>query len=95
MTKYLCNSISAQMLQDLSKGRLSFVWVNKPLFDFLIDGAESYMGHEDLADELGVDYNRKPLSLKAGDTLYIAQVCNGRGKSEEKIKYLQIFVEED
>ena len=94
MTKYVCNSISAQMLQDLAKGRLSFVWINKPLFEFLIEGAESYMGHEDIAEDLGVEYNRKPLKLKPNDTLYIAQVCNNRGTSNERVKYLQIFVED-
>jgi hypothetical protein len=82
------------MLLEMSKGRLSFVWISKQVFEFLIEGAESFMGHEDLADEFNVEYNRKPLTLKAGDTLYIAQVCNKRGTGDEKIKYLQVFVEE-
>ena len=95
MTKYLCNSISAQMLLNITKGRLSWVFIDEQMFKFLSEGAESYMGHKDLADELGVEYNRKPLYLQKGDMLYVSQVCNGRasGKDEE-IKYIQFYVEE-
>ena len=97
MTKYLCNSISAQMLLNMTKGKLSWVFIDESMFKFLIEDAVSVIGHQDLADKLGVPYNREPISLKEGDVLYIAQVCNHRGKNsngEEEIKYLQIFVEE-
>lgn len=94
MTKYLCNSISAQMLLDIAKGRLSWVFIDEQMFRFLSQGAESYMGHRDLAEDLGVEYNRKPVYLQKGDMLYVAQVCNGRGTDKEEVKYIQFYVEE-
>lgn len=96
MTKYLCNSISAQMLLNITKGRLSWVFIDEQMFRFLSKDAESYMGHKDLADELGVEYNRKPFYLEEGDIIYVAQVCNGRGMDTDKkeIKYIQFYVEE-
>ena len=97
MTKYLCNSISAQMLLNMTRGRLSWVFIDESMFKFLIEDAVSVMGHQELADKLELPYNRKPIYLENGDVLYVAQVCNYRGmksESEEDIKYLQIFVEE-
>lgn len=96
MTKYLCNSISAQMLIGMARGRLSFVFIDRSLFEFLIEDAVSVIGHHELAEEFNVEYNRKPIHLEKGDILYVAQVVNHRGNTskEEEIVYLQIFVEE-
>lgn len=96
MTKYVCNAFSAQMLLKMARGRLSWVFIDKKLFEFLIEDAVSFMGHKDLSEEFGVEYNRKPFYLKEGDCIYISQVVTRRGQNtdEKEIVYLQIFVEE-
>ena len=46
-------------------------------FRCLSRGAESYVGHEDIASLLNVPINRKPVILRAGDTLYVANMFKG------------------
>lgn len=46
--------------------------------DKLPDGLVSVVGHQDLANILGVEYNRASLRLEEGDELYVAQVTGGR-----------------
>lgn len=94
MAKYVTNAISFQMLKEMAKGKLVWSIIDEGLFRLLIEDAESYMGHEDLAEKFDIAYNRKPLTLKAGDVLYVSQVCNNRGTSNERILYFQCFVEE-
>lgn len=98
MTKYVCNAFSAQMLLQMARGRLSWVFIDKSLFEFLIEDAVSFMGHKDLAEEFDVDYNRKPFYLKKGDCIYISQVVTRRENKKDgkkEVVYLQIFVEEE
>ena len=38
----------------------------------------SCIGHADTARVLGLPYNRQPITLEFGDTLYVAQLVGGR-----------------
>lgn len=40
--------------------------------------AHSVIGHEDLANILGVPFNRESITLQKGDVLYVAQLTGGR-----------------
>ena len=97
MTKYVCNAFSAQTLIKMARGRLSWVFIDKNLFEFLIKDAVSFMGHKDLAEKFNVKYNRKPFYLKEGDCILISQVINNRGNGncKKEVVYLQIFIEEE
>ena len=71
---YLGNAFSLQMLQD------DFATVDVTTVEKheIPSNCESVIGHQDLADYLGVPMNRVNLKLSRKDTLYVAQFTGGR-----------------
>lgn len=100
--KYVCNAMSGQMLNDLSKFQLDGIEITEEFFRQMTTDAQSFMGHQDIAEMFGLEYNRENLFLKGGDVLYIAQYVGGRTKEEDNVldisdkplKFYQIYVEE-
>jgi hypothetical protein len=73
---YLCNAFSLQMVdtKDLPRVRFSSTqpaWIE-------LKNATSAIGHDDLAEYLGVKKQRIQVKLTDGDELLIAQVTRGR-----------------
>lgn len=102
MTKYVCNALSGQMLNELSKFQLDGIEITEDFFRDMTQDAVSFMGHQDIADMFNLHYKRENLFLKDGDVLYIAQYVGGRTKEEDStldikdkpLKFYQIYVEE-
>jgi hypothetical protein len=71
---YLGNAFSLQMLQD------EFATIETCPIDRadIPDDCESVIGHQDLADYLGVPMCRANITLDLNDTLYVAQFSGGR-----------------
>jgi hypothetical protein len=78
MAKYLSNAFSLQMCKEFPAN----IRVEKcaTLVDEMPDLThyESVIGHQDLANILGVPMNRKSITLQPGDELIVAQVMGGR-----------------
>ena len=70
MNKYIGNAFSFQMLKG-RKGEL--LWEEIPKSTFLEEtgDAKSCVGNTDVANILGVEYNREPICLKDSDLLYL------------------------
>lgn len=68
---YLLNAFSLQMITGHCIIEVEDV-------DTLPDGLTSAIGHQDTANVLGVPMNRINVSLKEGDTAYVAQLVGGR-----------------
>lgn len=78
---YLSNAFSLQMLDLTSATTVNIIPENDPfaIISAVKEGKIiSTVGHEDLANLLGVPFNRASISLAKGDTLYVAQVIGGR-----------------
>ena len=75
--KFIANSFSLQMTA-VNSGIMQWNEISKEKFDSLSQDAISYIGHEDLANILGVEYRRESLKLRQGDVLLVAQVTGGR-----------------
>lgn len=90
MTKYLGNAFSLQMLSSFPT-TLNISKCSKE--EALSSSNVSVVGHLDTAIVLGVKFNRVSLTLKHGDTLYIAQLQGGRAitlPAGFTFKYLKI-----
>ena len=73
--KFIGNAFSLQMLSE----PLATINVEMVLReDVPFNECESVIGHQELADHLGVDMNRRNLKLSPSDTLYVAQFVGGR-----------------
>ena len=102
MSKFVCNALSGQMLNDLSKFQLDGIEITEDFFRDMTQDAISFMGHQDIAEKFGLEYNRENLFLKGGDVLYIAQYVGGRTKEadsqidikDKPLKFYQIYIEE-
>lgn len=81
--QYLGNAFSLQML-DLSVGNtIDIIPVPEDEVKLMLDKVKkgqiiSVIGHQDLANILGVPCNRISIMLNPDDILYIAQVTGGR-----------------
>jgi hypothetical protein len=51
---------------------------DRTMESFWVSGIESAIGHEDTAKVLRVKCNRQSVTLKIGDTAYVAQLVGGR-----------------
>jgi hypothetical protein len=72
---FIGNAFSLQMLTE----HLATVNVEMVLReDIPFNECESVIGHQDLADHLGVPMDRRTLKLSTGDVLYVAQFVGGR-----------------
>lgn len=71
MKTFLLNAFSLQMVDVPCSVHFSEV-------DVLPEGLTSAIGHQDTANVLGVPMNRVNVSLKVGDTAYVAQLQGGR-----------------
>jgi hypothetical protein len=69
---WLCNAFSLQMLPEFP-ATVKFEEVES-----LPEGLESAVGHADTAAVLGVEVRRVHVTLKAGETFYVAQLVGGR-----------------
>lgn len=67
----LLNAFSLQMVEGDCLAKITEV-------ETLPQGLVSAIGHADTAKVLGVEMNRVNVSLKEGDTAYIAQLVGGR-----------------
>ncbi len=74
---FLANSFSLQMLTSFPSD-FRCDEISKEKFDYYKEHAVSYVGHNDLANLLNVDYNRESLKLRGGDFLLVAQLMGGR-----------------
>ena len=68
---FLLNAFSLQMLQGDATVKFTEV-------DSLPAGLTSAIGHQDTARVLGVPMNRVNVTLKRGDTAFVAQLQGGR-----------------
>lgn len=77
--KYLANAFSMQMVKHLLDDGLDIHMyrIPRPKKAYL-KKMYSCIGHKEVADELGVEYNRESISLNKGDELYVVQVVSGR-----------------
>lgn len=77
MNKYIGNAFSFQMLKGRKGGLL---WEEIPKSTFVEEtyNAKSCVGHTDIANILGVEYNREPICLKDRDLLYLCQLYGKR-----------------
>ena len=73
--KIIGNAFSLQMLID-PLATIMVYPIHKDEIPF--DECESAIGHQDLADHLGVPMNRVNIRLHQGDVLYVAQFVGGR-----------------
>lgn len=71
---YIGNSLSLQMI-DLREYTLSVKEVGR---EEIPSYAYSVIGHGDLANILGVTFNRESITIQKGDVLYVAQITGGR-----------------
>ena len=69
---FLANAFSLQMLEDIPSN------VTVTEVQDLPEGLESAIGHQDTANVLGVSCNRVNITLKKGDTMFVAQLMGGR-----------------
>lgn len=76
--KYLANSFSGQMLTELGDCTIHRKIIIPKLPEVDLSEYKSVIGHQDLADMLGVEYNREFVTLHEGDELLVAQVIGGR-----------------
>ena len=74
--KYLGNAFSLQMLQNWTTANVEVK--TSTLSEAVSFGVYSVIGHQDLADILGVPMNRENLTLNEEDTLYVAQYIGDR-----------------
>ena len=74
---FLANSFSLQMITAFPV-EFKCDEISREKFDYYKQHAVSYIGHEDLARMLNVDYNRQSLKLRDGDILLVAQLVGGR-----------------
>ena len=68
---YLLNAFSLQMLEGDATVRFTEV-------SELPEGLTSAIGHQDTANVLGVEMNRVNVTLRKGDTAFVAQLQGGR-----------------
>ena len=68
---YLLNAFSLQMLEG--DATVKFTEVPE-----LPEGLTSAVGHQDTANVLGVEMNRINVTLRKGDTAFVAQLQGGR-----------------
>ena len=73
--KIIGNAFSLQMLMD-TLATIHVTPIQKE--DIPFNDCESAIGHQDLADHLGVPMNRVNTKLNVDDTLYVAQFMGGR-----------------
>ena len=95
---FLTNSFSFQMITHFPCDTHT-VEITKEKFDYYKQHAISYIGNENLANLLNVDYNRESLKLREGDVLLVAQLMGGKlpkGATElphnVSIKYLCVQI---
>lgn len=74
MAKYLCNAFSLQML--VGDANINVIEVQKDQVPF--NEITSTIGHQDIANLLGVPMNRVNTRLQSGDILYVAQYIGDR-----------------
>lgn len=97
---YLGNAFSLQMLESLT----ARVEIREIKRRDIPRNVVSVIGHQDLADFLGVPMNRVNTKLQEGDRLYVAQWVGGRmpegintlhaQEMEANIKFLCVWVQE-
>lgn len=96
--KAVANAFSLNMLRN-KEARLTTSYVDDDMeWENALHSSKSFVGHKDLANMLGVSFNRENLTLVEGDVLYVAQVVGGRlpeGTTElpEGVKIERIKVE--
>lgn len=82
--RYIGNSFAIQMVPnggtiDISPANFSPDFIASGLFaSKVLANRKSIIGHKDLADILGVEFNRESITLQPGDDLLVAQVMGGR-----------------
>ena len=94
--KYVGNGFSFQMVKDIY-GTLKSCELSEKDFCSQTEDAISIIGHPDLANIIGKDYNRQSICLQKGDILYVVQITGGRlpeGATKIppncKLKYIEI-----
>lgn len=76
--KGVANAFSIQMVDAEGNFKVDFCQLDKASFDALKEGVPSFVGHQDTATCLGVEYNRGFLSLKRGEGVLVGQLIGGR-----------------
>lgn len=73
----LINAFSLNMLRE-KETKLKISHVEDDEWENAIYNCKSYIGHKDLANILGVEYNRETVKIIPGDNVYIAQITGAR-----------------
>lgn len=82
--KYVSNAFSIKMINDPC--HLSVSFLSRDKFMKEIKTAYSVVGHEQIAEYLGVPCNRETVSLKHGDILFVAVEGSKRGNTHFEFK---------
>lgn len=69
MTNYISNAFSPNMIED--EGIVKITRVDKEAFVKAGEYCNSVIGHPEIAEALGLEYNRENISLLPGDVLYV------------------------
>ena len=77
--KYITTSISLSMFQSTDYD-LEIHQLKEDEFRALIIDAYSCVGYQDVADILGVAYNKEPVKARPGDLIYCANLQQGNLK---------------
>ena len=81
MAKMLCNAFALKMADPENKLVVAFeseALTEDEAKALDLKELESFVGHEDTAAVLGVEFRRKALSLHEGDVFYVAEVMGVR-----------------
>lgn len=89
--KYVANGFSPSMVDG--DFILHFKTISEEEFNDNIKNAISIIGHEEIAKELGVEYNRTTITLQNGDVVYLVSP-KYRPSITEEGKYTHIPKEE-
>lgn len=79
--RYVCNAFSLQMLKDTGVSiniSINLKEISERTFKRLAENAKSIIGHKDLANLLGLEFNRESIKIDKNDELIVCQVWNGR-----------------
>lgn len=86
MVKFIISNLSLSMFQD-KNFNLKVREINEKEFHALSYGAYSHIGHTDIAEITGFEYNKDPVHARINDVLYLAQIYR------QSMKYYEIKVE--
>lgn len=97
---YIGNAFSLQMLGDATESTVAMDVICREELQEVIDSEyyESVIGHQDVADFIGLPMNRVNTKLDIFDTLYVIQYVGGRLEEgavsvpEDNYQYFKVWL---